>query len=80
MNKEKLSHDPFKQQLDIEEKPAKEQKEYLNRTLTIRSDHLEKLRAKSYWDRKTQKDILEEALEEYFKGKNIKPIPGDKNG
>ena len=43
-------------------------------------DHLGKIDAVAYWDRKTKKEVLAEALEEYFKRyekKNgaIKPAP-----
>jgi len=72
----KTKYDPFGSTIIQEEKSDK--KEYLNRTLTIREDHLEKLRAKAYWDRLTQREVLEEALEIYFKDKNIKPITDKK--
>jgi len=77
MKESQLVYDPFNKQLDKKEAIKKEliKKEYLNRTLTIRDDHLEKLRAKAYWDRSTQREVLEEALENYFKDKNIKQYP-----
>jgi len=74
----KTKYDPFGSTIKQEEKSDKKEpikKEYLNRTLTIRDDHLEKLRAKAYWDRSTQREVLEEALENYFKDKNIKQYP-----
>ena len=75
----KTKYDPFGSTIKQEEKSDKKEsikRGYLNRTLTIREDHLEKLRAKAYWDRKTQREILEEALESYFNGKNIRSIQG----
>jgi hypothetical protein len=47
-------------------------------SLLIRKDYLQKIKEKAYWDRKTQKEILDEALNQYLKNKKIKPIPGGK--
>ena len=44
-------------------------------TFIVREDHLEKIKAVSYWDRKQIKNVVEEAIERYLEGKKFKPIP-----
>lgn len=62
------------------EKPKKEPEQ--RATFLITSSDLENLKAVAYWERKKQKNILHDALTNYFKkyeksyGK-IKPIPND---
>ncbi|MGZ3798026.1 MAG: hypothetical protein ACXVB1_16765 [Pseudobdellovibrionaceae bacterium] len=46
-------------------------------TFILKKDYLEKIRALAYWERKKIKDVLDEALGSYLKGKKIKP---DKSG
>lgn len=48
---------------------------YTRATFIIKDTHLEKLKARAYWDRRQIKQVLGEALDEYFKGKRIKPLP-----
>ena len=43
-------------------------------TFVLRKDYLSKLKAVSYWDRKKIKEVIDEALEAYLKGKRIKPL------
>ncbi len=38
-------------------------------TFVLRKDYLEKLKAVSYWDRKKLKEVIDEALGAYLKGK-----------
>jgi hypothetical protein len=40
-------------------------------TFILRSHHLEELKALAYWERKTIKEVIDEALGSYLKGKNI---------
>ena len=42
-------------------------------TFIVRKDHLEKIKAFAYWKRKNIKEVMEEALETYLRGKKIKP-------
>ena len=42
-------------------------------TFILRSDYLEKIKALAYWDRKQVKEVIDEALGLYLKGKKIKP-------
>jgi hypothetical protein len=41
-------------------------------TFILRKDHLEKIKALSYWKRRNIKEVLDEILEGYLKGKRIK--------
>ncbi len=47
-------------------------------TFVLRKDYLSKLKAVSYWDRKKMKEVIDEALGTYLKGKKIKPIRNEK--
>jgi len=42
-------------------------------TFILRSDYLEKIKALAYWERKKVKEVVDELLEFYLKGKRIKP-------
>ncbi len=44
-------------------------------TFIVREEHLEKIKALSYWERKDIKEVVDEALTEYLKGKKVKPRP-----
>lgn len=39
-------------------------------TFILRKRHLEKLKALAYWERKTIKEVIDEALDSYLKRKN----------
>jgi len=41
-------------------------------TFVLRKDYLSKLKAVSYWERKKMKEVIDEALESYLKGRKIK--------
>jgi len=43
-------------------------------TFILRIDYLEKIKALAYWERKKVKDVVDEALGSYLKGKKIRPI------
>ena len=43
-------------------------------TFILREHHLEKIKELAYWERKTIKEILDEALGAYLEGKKIKSI------
>ena len=40
-------------------------------TFILRKNHLEKLKALAYWERRTIKEVIDEALESYLKEKRI---------
>ena len=42
-------------------------------TFVLRKEYLKKLKAVSYWERKKMKEIIDEALGSYLKGKQIEP-------
>jgi uncharacterized protein YnzC (UPF0291/DUF896 family) len=43
-------------------------------TFILRRDYLEKMKALAYWERKKVKEVVDEALGAYLKGKKIRPI------
>ena len=43
-------------------------------TFILRKNHLEKLKALAYWERKTIKDVMDEMLGSHLKGKEIKSV------
>ena len=71
---------------NVSRKPAKEvtaskkglPEGWIRGTFIIRENYLNKLKAKAYWDRKQIKEVLDEALTAYLKGKKIRTIKGNK--
>jgi DNA-binding NarL/FixJ family response regulator len=47
-------------------------------TFIVRKEHLEKIKALAYWERKKLKELLDEALESYLKDNKFKSIMGVK--
>ena len=45
-------------------------------TFILREDYLEKIKSLAYWKRRNIKEVMDEALEEYLKGKKIKSRRG----
>lgn len=43
-------------------------------TFIMREDHLEKLKALAYWDRKQIKELVDEAIGRYLENKKVKSI------
>ena len=43
-------------------------------TFILRKDHLEKIKAVAYWERKQVKEVMDEVLGDYLRGKRIKPM------
>jgi uncharacterized protein YnzC (UPF0291/DUF896 family) len=43
-------------------------------TFILRKEYLEKIRALAYWERKKLKEVIDEALGSYLKGKKAKPM------
>jgi hypothetical protein len=48
---------------------------YERHTYVVRRDLVDKIEAKAYWDRTLMQRVLEEALEQYFDGINVRPLP-----
>jgi len=42
-------------------------------TFILRNDYLEKIKALAYWERKQVKEVIDEAMGAYLKGKKTKP-------
>jgi hypothetical protein len=45
-------------------------------TFILREDYLQKIKSLAYWKRRNIKEVMDEALEEYLKGKKIKSRRG----
>lgn len=43
-------------------------------TFIVKEDYLDKLKALAYWERKRIREVINEALSSYLKGKKIRPI------
>jgi len=43
-------------------------------TFILRKEYLEKIKALAYWERKTIKDVIDEALGSYLKGKRMSKV------
>jgi hypothetical protein len=75
----KTEYDPFGDTIEKEEKPklkkieAKE--EWIRKTFVIKDKYADLINRKAYWERIEKKEVLNEALEGYFKGKKIKEYP-----
>jgi glycyl-tRNA synthetase beta subunit len=50
--------------------------EFTRRTYMIRRKYIDMIDRKAFWDREDKQAVLDEILDQYFKDKNIKPIPG----
>ena len=50
------------------------QEGWTRNTFILRRDYLEKIKALAYWERKKVKEVVDEALGSYLKGKKIRPI------
>lgn len=49
-------------------------------TFILKKHHLEKIKALAYWERRTIKEVLDEALGAYLEGKRIKPVKKKRGG
>ena len=56
---------------NLEEVEIQEEK----RTFSISTELLEKIEQMAYWKRMTNKEVVHEALYQYFENKNLKPLP-----
>jgi hypothetical protein len=45
-------------------------------TFILREDYLEKIKSLAYWKRRNIKEVMDDVLGEYLKGRNIKPRRG----
>ena len=49
-------------------------KGWTRNTFILRKEYLEKIKALAYWERKTIKDVIDEALGSYLKGKRMSKV------
>ncbi len=47
-------------------------------TFILRREYLEKIKALAYWERISIKEVIDEALGSYLRGKKIKPISNER--
>jgi uncharacterized protein YnzC (UPF0291/DUF896 family) len=47
-------------------------------TFILRREYLEKIKALAYWERISIKEVIDEALGSYLKGKKTKPISNER--
>jgi len=45
-------------------------------TFILREDYLEKIKSLAYWKRRNIKEVIDDVLGEYLKGRKIKPRRG----
>lgn len=43
-------------------------------TFIVREEHLEKLKALAYWERKQLKELVDEIFSSYLRNKKVKPV------
>jgi hypothetical protein len=58
--------------------PQKTQDKWIRTTVTIREMNHGKIKAITYWEKKGIKEVVDEALKLYLKGKKVKPLPKKK--
>ena len=51
---------------------------WIRATFIVRKDHLNKIKALAYWERKKVKEVVDEAFGSHLNGKKIKPPRGAK--
>jgi hypothetical protein len=58
--------------------PQKAQEKWIRTTVMIREINHGKVKAITYWEKKGIKEVVDEALKLYLKGKKVKPLPKKK--
>ncbi len=56
----------------------KKQEKWIRTTVMIREMNHGKIKAITYWEKKGIKEVVDEALKLYLKGKKVKPLPQKK--
>ena len=77
MSNKKLGQDIFAGSLDKKIKTIDTGEDFIRRTYMIRRKFIDMIDRKAFWDREDKQMVLDEILENYFKDKNIKPIPSN---
>jgi hypothetical protein len=55
--------------------PQKKQEKWIRTTVMIRETNHGKVKSITYWEKKGIKEVVDEALKLYLKGKKVKPLP-----
>ena len=76
MSNKKLGQDIFAGSLDKTIKTVDTGGDFIRRTYMIRRKFIDMIDRKAFWNREDKQMVLDEILKDYFKDKNIKPIPG----
>jgi hypothetical protein len=58
--------------------PQKTQEKWIRTTVMIREMNHGKIKAITYWEKKGIKEVVDEALKLYLKGRKVKPLPKKK--
>jgi hypothetical protein len=58
--------------------PQKAQEKWIRTTVMIREINHGKVKSITYWEKKGIKEVVDEALKLYLKGKKVKPLPQKK--
>ena len=58
--------------------PQKTQEKWIRTTVMIRAINHGKVKSITYWEKKGIKEVVDEALKLYLKGKKVKPLPKKK--
>jgi len=60
------------------ESPQKTQEKWIRTTVMIRDLNHKKIKSVTFWEKKGIKEVVDAALNLYFKGKKVKPLPPQK--
>ncbi|MEW6188374.1 MAG: hypothetical protein AB1585_21875 [Thermodesulfobacteriota bacterium] len=58
--------------------PFKPEEKWIRTTVMIRGTSHSKIKSITYWEKKGIKEVVDEALRIYLKGKKVKPLPKKK--
>jgi hypothetical protein len=58
--------------------PQKSQEKWIRTTVMIREINHGKIKSITYWEKKGIKEVVDEALKLFLKGKKVKPLPKKK--
>ena len=58
--------------------PQKSPEKWVRTTVMIRESNHGKIKAITYWEKKGIKEVVDEALKAYLKGRKVKPLPKKK--
>ncbi len=72
----KIKYDPFGDTIKEIKRKSDIENDYIRQTFVVKKEYVNKLKCLAYWERITQKEILDKILRNFFKDKIIKQIPG----